>query len=481
MAYKLADRMQQILLPAIIDDYVGPQDPVRVYDAFVEALDLKTLGIPMEPKPGADEYPPKAMLKLIIYSYSYGIRGSRKIERACYHNLAFQWLMGGQKPDYRTIARFRSEHKEAIKKVLKQCVRMCMKMDLIDGNMLFIDGSKFRANASINKTYDKERAEEAIKKIEQNIDEMIERSEIIDQQEEQESTLMKFKEQIHQKAEFINKMRDVLSELETTEKKSVNITDADAVKAKSRQGTHAMHNVQAAVDGKHGLIVNMDSVSQQDDSNQLSPQTRQAVEILEHKPEHVIADAKYSSVEDVKKIDPEINIVVPSLKQAQEDKGLHPVQPFDKKHFLYAVHTDEYVCPEGKNLKFKNFTPEGHKTYQAQGSECRACAHFGNQDSGHCTQSSTGRRVTRLKDEEFKERLEANYLKPENQVRYKLRKEKVEHPFGHMKRNLAAGQFMLRGKAKVDAEASILATCFNLTRMMTIIGIAPLIEKLSGA
>lgn len=62
---------------------------------------------------------------------------------------------------------------------MKQCVRMCMKLDLIDGNMLFIDGSKFRANASINKTYDKERAEETVKKIEQHIDEMIDHSEAI--------------------------------------------------------------------------------------------------------------------------------------------------------------------------------------------------------------------------------------------------------------------------------------------------------------
>lgn len=91
MAYKATDRMQQIFLPPIIDDDVGPQDPVRVYDAFVDALNFKALGIPMEPKPGADEYAPKAMLKLVIYSYSYGIRSSRKIERAGHHNLSFQW------------------------------------------------------------------------------------------------------------------------------------------------------------------------------------------------------------------------------------------------------------------------------------------------------------------------------------------------------------------------------------------------------
>ena len=118
MAYKVSDRRQQIFLPAIIDDYVGAQDPVRVYDAFIDALDFQKLGIPLHPKPGADEYDPKAMLKLIVYGTSYGLRASRKLERACHHNLSFQWIMGGQKPDDSTIALFRSEHKEAMLRLL---------------------------------------------------------------------------------------------------------------------------------------------------------------------------------------------------------------------------------------------------------------------------------------------------------------------------------------------------------------------------
>ena len=79
MAYKTGNRMQVMLLPSAIEDYVGLKDPVRVYDAFVDALDLKKLGIPLEPQGSADEYYPKDMLKLIIYAYSYGIRSSRKI------------------------------------------------------------------------------------------------------------------------------------------------------------------------------------------------------------------------------------------------------------------------------------------------------------------------------------------------------------------------------------------------------------------
>ena len=120
MAYKIGDQMQQIFLPPIIDDYVGPQAPVRVYDAFVDALNFQELGISLEPSMhgGADKYYPKQLLKLMIYGYSYGIRSSRKLERACHENLSFIWLMGGLKPDYRTISRFRVNIKRRLKKFL---------------------------------------------------------------------------------------------------------------------------------------------------------------------------------------------------------------------------------------------------------------------------------------------------------------------------------------------------------------------------
>ena len=116
MAYKIGDRSQITFLPPLVDEYIGHEDPVRVYDAFVEAMDLQELGIPVQLyKAGTNEYHPKSMVKLIIYGYSYGNRSSRKLERVCHHNLSFMWLVSGLKPDYRTIARFRNEYKEAIR------------------------------------------------------------------------------------------------------------------------------------------------------------------------------------------------------------------------------------------------------------------------------------------------------------------------------------------------------------------------------
>ena len=155
MAYRFGSRFQMKLLPQSIEEYVTKDDPVRAYDAFVEALDYNELGIEINPnKVGNSEYDPKAMLKLFVYGYSYGVRSSRKLERETYHNLSFMWLMGGLKPDHKTIAEFRRRHKKAIQKVLKQCARMCMKLNLISGNVLFVDGTKIRANASISRTHD---------------------------------------------------------------------------------------------------------------------------------------------------------------------------------------------------------------------------------------------------------------------------------------------------------------------------------------
>ena len=86
MAYRYGDRCQMALLPKSIEDYVAKDDPVRAYDAFVEALNFNELGIEIEPnKVGNSEYDPKAKLKLIIYGYSYGVKSSRKLEQATYN------------------------------------------------------------------------------------------------------------------------------------------------------------------------------------------------------------------------------------------------------------------------------------------------------------------------------------------------------------------------------------------------------------
>lgn len=197
MAYRHGNRNQMKLLPQSIDEYIPHDDPVRAYDAFVEALDFNELGIEINPtKVGNSEYDPKAMLKLFVYGYSYGPKSSRKLERATYHNLSFIWLMGGLKPDHKTIAGFRRKNKKAIQNVLKQCARMCIKLDLIAGNTLFVDGTKIRANAARSKTHDKAWYEKQLSEIDRWTEQLLAECDAIDQQEQDLDSFVSMNEEL---------------------------------------------------------------------------------------------------------------------------------------------------------------------------------------------------------------------------------------------------------------------------------------------
>lgn len=185
MPYIVGERDQNQLFPASIEEYVGPDDPVRAYDAFVEQVNFSQLGIELdEHQVGPPEFDPRAMVKLLVYGYSYGIRSSRKLERATHHNVSFIWLMGGLRPDHKTIARFRRDNAAALKNILRQCARVCLKLGLIEGNTLFVDGTKIRANASMKHTWTVDRCKKSMQEIDQRIETILKECEIADQSEQ---------------------------------------------------------------------------------------------------------------------------------------------------------------------------------------------------------------------------------------------------------------------------------------------------------
>lgn len=472
MAYRYGDRRQCGLFPQSVEDYVTQQDSVRVYDAFVESLDFAELGIELdEGQVGNSEYDPKAMLKLLVYGYSYGVKGSRKLERECHHNLSFMWLMGGLKPDHKTIAEYRRRHKEALKKVLKQCVRLCIKLDLIAGNVLFVDGTKIRANAGRSKSHERGWYEKKLKELDDRVERLIEESEKTDAEQAEQGSSVAMGKELAQAERLQDKIKLALKTMEESGRDKINLTDPDCAVMHSVQGSHASYNVQSVVDDQHGLIVHGEAVNQTSDINQFAEQIDQANKMLNKPCEVACADAGYADTVELKKIDAQgIKVVVPSQRQAlhnQEDK------PFSKGHFRYDKEKDCYICPEQNALPYE-FTDKkrGKKYYRiAKPRLCQGCAHFGK-----CTTNKNGRRIMRLELEDFKEKFEAQY--EASKAIYDRRKTRAEHPFGHVKRNLKTDGFMLRGKDGVQAETSLLATCFDLRRMMTILGITALIEKL---
>ena len=466
MAYRYGHREQMELFPQTIEDYVDPDDPVRAYDAFVEALDLDELGITLDEKQiGNPEYHPKSMLKLLTFGYSYGIRSSRKLERAVYHNLAFIWLMGGLKPDHKTIAEFRRNNKTSLKEILKECARLCISLDIIEGNALFVDGTKIRANASIKNTWTKERSEEALRKIDERINEILSECEAADENEQDEPSLVSMQEKLHDKNALKAKVEEILKELNETKKNSINTTDSDCGRMNSIQGSHAGYNAQAVVDEKHGLIVHVDVVNENNDRQQFATQISQANDTLGQKCLVACADQGYSTTDELEKVDKQdIKVVVPPCEKSDI-----------KKSFIYDSENDYYLCPEGHILENSGLTSDkkSHIYRIENKSFCLDCIRFNT-----CTKSKHGKTVSRLLNEETRQRFESQYNEPESQEIYKLRQQKVELPFGHIKRNLGVNSFLLRGLDGAKAEISLLATCFNISRMITIFGIQGLIKAI---
>jgi len=461
------------MLPPTIEEYVGEDDPVRAYDVFVEALDLEGLGIDFkEDRVGNSAYDPKMMLKILVYGYSYGWRSSRKLERALHHNLSFMWLTGGMKPDHKTIAKFRRDNTAALKKVLKQCVKLCIKLRLIEGNTLFIDGSKIRANASINQTWTEDKCRKVLEKTDKRIGEILKECE---QADDSESGMpVRLPEELKDKLALKEKVQAIVKKIKEEERTQLNAVDGDCVKVCGRQGTHAGYNAQITVDERHGLIVNSDVVDESNDTRQFSEQVRQANEIIGSKCKAACADAGYANTANLKEsVEEGIEVIVPSQKQALHNS--HEDNPFGKDKFIYDKETNQYICPEGKVLKYSHYSEtKGHYLYRIKGpSNCIECKHY-----GRCTDNTRGRAIIRLKDEYVKEGLEALYISDKGQAIYKKRKEKVELPFGHIKGNLKAGEFLLRGLKGVNAEMALLSTCFNISRMITILGISGIMTAL---
>ena len=143
-------RSQISLLPECLDDYVTEDNPVRVVEALVDALDLEKLGFAgaVPRATGRPAYHPSVMLKIYVYGYLNRIHSSRRLERECQRNVELMWLTSRLVPDFKTIANFRKDNGRGVRQVCKQFVVVCRKLNLISQSTVVIDGSKFKGSTT---------------------------------------------------------------------------------------------------------------------------------------------------------------------------------------------------------------------------------------------------------------------------------------------------------------------------------------------
>ena len=167
-----------------LEERIASDNPVRVIDAFVEVLPLEKMGFKVKPAvTGRPSYHPKHLLKLYLYGYYNRIRSSRKLAAECVRNIELHWLIQGLTPAYHTIADFRKEHPQALKKVFKAFVSFLKGVDLLGGECVAIDGSKFRAVNSKKNNYNQAKIDRHMAYIEAKTNEYLQELEQQDSQE----------------------------------------------------------------------------------------------------------------------------------------------------------------------------------------------------------------------------------------------------------------------------------------------------------
>ena len=165
------DRGQSTLLPECLDDFIDESNPVRVIDAFVDALDLGELGFDgvIPEATGRPSYHPSLLLKLYIYGYLNRVQSSRRLEREAGRNVEVMWLLGRLVPDHKTIADFRKDNGPALRKVCARFVELCREMGLLTAASIAIDGSKFKAVNNRDKNFTRAKVERRRAQLEESV------------------------------------------------------------------------------------------------------------------------------------------------------------------------------------------------------------------------------------------------------------------------------------------------------------------------
>jgi len=471
-----AQRDQIALFPDALQDYIGADNPVRFLDAYVGQLDLERLGFrhASVADVGRPPYDPGDLLRLYLYGYLNRIRSSRRLERECERNVELLWLLRRLRPDFKTIADFRKDNREAVIGVCREFTDLCRRLDLFGGELVAIDGSKFKAVNSRARNFNGPKVKRKVDQIDQKIEAYLKELDEEDQREPESAgpSAEELRQKIQKLRERREELQGIEKQLQGGEESQISLTDGDSrsMTLGASRGTLVGYNVQLAVDAKHKLIVDHEVTNAVTDRDQLSAMASRAKEVLQVEELQAVADMGYYFGKQIKAcVEAGITPYLPQPETSANKKlGL-----FTKKDFRYDPDRDCYLCPAGQSLNYRFATTELERDirYYAT-SACGRC-----ELKARCTRNKEGRRITRWVDEALLEQMEMRVHSEPGKIR--KRKELVEHPFGTLKHSMNQGYFLMRGLAKVRAEMSLSVMAYNIKRAIKILGVPKMLAALS--
>ncbi len=470
------DRTQSVLFPERPDDWIHEDSTVRVIDVFVDELDLRKLGFERaDPAAtGRPGYSPTTLLKIYVYGYLNRVQSSRRLETEAQRNLEVIWLTGRLAPDFKTIADFRRDNGEAIRKVCKEFVLLCRRMKLFTDGIVATDGSKFKAVNNRDKNFTDRKLQARIEQLEDSIRRYLVELDRVDREAAAvlPGRVAHLKEKITKVKQQMQALEAIGEQMKESEDGQISLTDPDARSmATSGRGTGTVgYNVQTAVDAKHHLIVAHEVTNVGHDRDQLAGMAKLAKAASGQEGLIALADRGYYEGYEILECERAgVAAVVPKPMTSNNlAEGL-----FDKRDFVYDAKHDQYRCPAGKIAIYRFTTEEAGKTlHKYWSSDCPQCPM-----KPRCTRGQN-RRIARWEHEDIldvvQQRLEGA---PEAM---KLRRQTVERVFGTLKAWMGSSHFLTRTLPRVRTEMSLQVLAYNLKRATKILGAGPLMAAMKA-
>lgn len=501
---------RQLVLPMDIEMLIPEHHLCRIVDTAVEAMD-PTLFHSLHPGGGRPPYPPKIMLKIILYAYTKRIYSSRKMAEQLTENIYFMWLAEHKKPDFRTLNRFRSERmKDVIYETFFSIVDLLHQNGLVKLEDYFLDGTKIEANANKYTFVWRKSTEKYDQKLDEKFQQIVASIEEVTREDEEAEREKDFQEKLEESPITSEKIADTIKKVEKRleqepknrtlkkakrqlekdllprkqkyeeqkatfgERNSFSKTDPDATFMRMKDDhmkngqLKPGYNVQMGTEGQ--FITGFSVHQQPGDSGCLIPH----VELLEQynrpKPKALIADSGYGSEENYAYCEKKgIEAYVKYNTFDKEQTKAWKNQVGRLENMTYDEELDEWICANNKRLTFryekKQKSDNGYESIKRVYlcADCHGCPF-----QTSCAKGKETKRITvSMKNQKQRKDVRERLATEEGKRKYSQRKIEVEPVFGQIKHNRQFQRFSLRGLSKTTTEWGLICAAHNLKKWET--------------
>ena len=498
--YKHYDYKQMVMLPISLEDQLAPGTLEFAIHTLVETrMDLSLFNEKYKnDETGRLAYDPKVLLKVVLFAYSRGLTGSRRIEQACRENVVFMALSCGVKPDHSTIAAFVSAMKDQIIPLFRDVLLVCEEEGLLGGTFFALDGLKLSSNASMAWSGTHSQLLQKKERLEGKVKQLLEEHERQDKGDDDPSGSGSFRssgsrerqiERLQKQAERIEKWLSENEKKYGTNGKEItsNITDNDSAKMITSHGYIQGYNGQALIDDKHQVVVQAEAfgtVSDHDHVGPLMDGAKENMQAIGQSEDYFsgaifVADTNYHSKNNIEKChEMKLDAYIPDRHYRRRDpryetqKRYWPKRKrFHLEDFHYDEPNDHYVCPNGKRLKvkLKELYREGlvYRVYIAEEKDCKGCTLKLKCLTGRGAKKKYLWVAIAVQLTNLSRRMAGKIDTEKGRKIYPRRIAIAEPVFANIRTHKRLDRFTLRGKIKVDIQWMLYCMVHNIGKIAT--------------